>query len=83
MILLAASAAEEALPTLSGTVLPLRDGGRGGVADTARLDCDFSPAGKNRKILCTQHTNEVKVYFYDILIKHHIPKQNIEMFLLT
>ena len=43
IILLAASAPEEALPILSGTVLPLLDGGRGGVDDTARLDCDFSP----------------------------------------
>lgn len=48
MILLAVSAAEEELPILSGTVLPLRDGGRGGVTDTARLDWDFSPKGKNQ-----------------------------------
>lgn len=47
MILLAVSAPEEALPILSGTVLPLLDGGRGGAADTARLDWDFSP--KRRK----------------------------------
>ena len=43
IILLAASAPEEALPVLSGIVLPLLDGGRGGVDDTARLDWDFSP----------------------------------------
>lgn len=43
IILLAVSALEEVLPILSGIVLPLLDGGRGGVADTARLDCDFNP----------------------------------------
>jgi hypothetical protein len=43
MILLAASALEDALPILSGMVLPLLDGGRGGVDAMARLDCDFSP----------------------------------------
>lgn len=43
MILLAASALEEVLPILSGIALPLLDGGRGGVPDTARLDCDFNP----------------------------------------
>jgi hypothetical protein len=46
MILLAASAPEEVLPILSGIVLPLLDGGRGGVADTARLDWDFRPKRK-------------------------------------
>lgn len=43
MILLAVSALEDVLPILSGIALPLLDGGRGGVDDTARLDCDFSP----------------------------------------
>lgn len=44
--MLAASAPEEAVPILSGTVLPLLDGGRGGVAETARLDWDFRPKRK-------------------------------------
>lgn len=43
MILLAVSAPEEVVPILSGTVLPRLEGGRGGVADTVRLDGDFSP----------------------------------------
>lgn len=59
IILLAVSAPEEALPNLSGIVLPLLDGGRGGVADTARLDWDFSPISKE----------SVKFYITNTLIK--------------
>lgn len=65
--MLAASAPEEALPILSGIVLPLLDGGRGGVADTARLDWDFSPK-RIRKILYQSTHNEIKEYFYNIFI---------------
>lgn len=46
VIILLAASAPEVLPILSGIVLPLLDGGRGGVADTARLDWDFSPKRK-------------------------------------
>ena len=42
---------EEALPILSGIVLPLLDGGRGGVDDTARLDWDFNPKTNKQKPL--------------------------------
>lgn len=70
IILLAASAPEEALPVLSGIVLPLLDGGRGGVDDTARLDWDFSPKRKKiTKILYSQHTHEVKVLFLQYITK--------------
>lgn len=86
IILLAASAPEEALPILSGIVLPLLDGGRGGVDDTARLDCDFSPkTRKQTKNLYSQHTNEVKVYFFNILLKHqeHKKTENISFHVVS
>lgn len=38
MVLLEESTPDEVPPTLSANILPLLDGGRGGVEDTARFD---------------------------------------------